>query len=520
MKQPKSSMVYFRQRIPADVKSRAVGTTLYIEVGNDTSAIKITPATEGIRVSLQTNDPQVVKLRAAKVQAYLEGVWQALRIDDTLSLTHRQAVALAREIYEGFGKAESYHKSVVHLDFQTKQSVAPWEDDGEPERMEVTKFLNDDYAGELNKLINRKLIEKHLGKIDDGSRRMIAEAFKDAVRDAFKLLDRQTIDSDYSPDPVAAKYPKWEAPVKAVRFSELLEGWWAEAKAAGMAIGTYENYKAAFRTLKEFLGHDDASRVTAASMVDFKNWRLSKGIKPSSIGVNKTAFGAVFGWAVANSKINSDPSTALMIIKPRKKAVTREKSFEMEEAVAILKHALTSPDQGKRKKSLMAVTRWVPWLCAYTGARVGEMLQLRKQDVHEVRGTWVITITPEAGTVKTKEMRHVVIHRHLIESGFLQFVERSEGPYLFLPPTNDFRAAVRTAKTALRTFVREVVPDLDVQPNHAWRHAFKTRGREVGIADSVLDAICGHAPANVGASYGHVSLPTQVDAMERFPRYL
>jgi integrase len=61
--------------------------------------------------------------------------------------------------------------------------------------------------------------------------------------------------------------------------------------------------------------------------------------------------------------------------------------------------------------------RWVPWLCAYTGARVGEIAQLRKQDVRWVDGHYVIHITPEPGTVKTDEPRDVVLHSHLIQRG-------------------------------------------------------------------------------------------------------
>jgi len=42
-----------------------------------------------------------------------------------------------------------------------------------------------------------------------------------------------------------------------------------------------------------------------------------------------------------------------------------------------------------------AARRWVPWLSAYTGARVGEITQLRKQDVIKRDGIHAIHITPE-----------------------------------------------------------------------------------------------------------------------------
>ena len=46
------------------------------------------------------------------------------------------------------------------------------------------------------------------------------------------------------------------------------------------------------------------------------------------------------------------------------------------------------------------------------------MVQLRKQDVRQVDGLWVLRITPEAGSVKTNEAREVVLHPHLIAQGF------------------------------------------------------------------------------------------------------
>lgn len=168
-----------------------------------------------------------------------------------------------------------------------------------------------------------------------------------------------------------------------------------------------------------------------------------------------------------------------------------------------------------------AAKHWAPWLCAYTGARVGEIVQLRKHDVRLANSVWFITITPEAGTVKDKEAREVVLHAHLVALGFADFVQRSKPGYLFLnvAPGDDIRGARRGVKNRLTDFAREIVKDLKVAPNHGWRHTFKTIGREAGIEDSVLDAICGHAPSSVGGAYGAVSIAAQARAFERFPRF-
>lgn len=42
--------------------------------------------------------------------------------------------------------------------------------------------------------------------------------------------------------------------------------------------------------------------------------------------------------------------------------------------------------------------------------RVGEITQLRQEDVIQQEGVWAIRLTPEAGTIKTGDVRVVPIH--------------------------------------------------------------------------------------------------------------
>lgn len=151
-----------------------------------------------------------------------------------------------------------------------------------------------------------------------------------------------------------------------------------------------------------------------------------------------------------------------------------------------------------------AARRWVPWLCAYTGARVNEMTQLRGEDIRREIGIPCLRITPEAGTVKNKTLRFVPLHEHLIEQGFLEFVRsRGDGPLFFDPGAK--RGGKERGSLAARTgrhlgeWVRELgIDDPAVAPNHGWRHLVKTRGRNAGIGGDRLDAIQGHAPSNEG----------------------
>ena len=167
-----------------------------------------------------------------------------------------------------------------------------------------------------------------------------------------------------------------------------------------------------------------------------------------------------------------------------------------------------------------AAKRWVPWLAAYTGARVGELAQLRKQDVSREGDHWTILLTPEAGTIKTNEARRIVLHQHLVELGFPAFVEAAPiGPlFLKVGPKGDVLGPLQGLKNRLAAFAREIVTDPNVAPMHGWRHRFKTVGMEAGIATRVLDAIQGHAARTSAETYGDVTIRTMAAAIERLPR--
>ena len=127
---------------------------------------------------------------------------------------------------------------------------------------------------------------------------------------------------------------------------------------------------------------------------------------------------AVFTWAVRHKKAAHNPFVGCVVEVPRAK-VTREtgRAFTDAEALTILRAALTTPINSKQP--FTAAKRWVPWIAAYSGARAGEFTQLRRQDVESRPGVgWVMRITPEAGTVKTGEVRVVPLHADLVKQGF------------------------------------------------------------------------------------------------------
>ena len=214
-------------------------------------------------------------------------------------------------------------------------------------------------------------------------------------------------------------------------------------------------------------------------------------------------------------------------MKVPKKIKTREtKAFTNDEINTILSAALAVQPRSKGD----AAKRWCPWLAAYSGARMGELTQLRGVDVVERDGIHAMKISPEAGTTKSGKARMVPLHEHLIEQGFLAFVKANGNGPLFYnepkqlaasdDPTNPRKPRYVKAREHVAAWVRRLgVNDPELSPNHAWRHTFKAVGFRCGIPEKVLDAIVGHAPASVGRGYGEPTLADKAQALRQFPRY-
>lgn len=146
---------------------------------------------------------------------------------------------------------------------------------------------------------------------------------------------------------------------------------------------------------------------------------------------------------------------------------------------------------------------------------------MRKEDVTERNGVWVMRITPEAFTVKTKAFREVPLHQQIIELGFSDFIRDAAEGYLFIdvPAGDSPLGQWQSVKNRICEFVRTIVTDRGVAPNHGWRHRFKTVGMEVGISQRILDAIQGHSARTAGDQYGDVTLKTKADAIAKLPPY-
>jgi integrase len=216
-------------------------------------------------------------------------------------------------------------------------------------------------------------------------------------------------------------------------FSDLVDGWAKERRPVAKTI--YE-WSRVVKQLAAFLKHDDARALTGDDLVRWKEAMLTEGLRPKTIQDAKLApVRAILQWGVSNKKLRSNVADGISL-DTRSKQGEKKRSFTDEEAKIVLAAAAVSTDP---------VKRWVPWIGAYSGARVSEICQLRREDVVEFDGIWCMKIMPEAGSVKTSGSERIIpVHPALEKSGFLQFaLQKNAGPiFSDLPPDSENAAVM------------------------------------------------------------------------------
>jgi len=434
MKRKGSQNVQFRQRIPQDVLQKARGKTLSIPIGNEVVTKRLSEKADSVVISLKTSNPSEAKTRHAEVVAYLEGVWESLR-NGPVTLTHKQAVALSGDVFKMFlgaiendpGTPEIW-EHVIALNNEAVEGKYGQHPLTIPTSQTAIDSLEKRFGEFVDVLLSKRSLE-----IDQESRIKVLKQTAQAMTDT-AVQAKRFAQGDYSDTEGAlSRFPDWDsaAPFRtvsrpAISLMDLLNGWWDEAKAAERSVSTMEGYRRTMKYFADFLGHDDATKVTPQDVLNFKDHRLKstnpktgKPVSPKTVkDCDLAGLKSVFGWALNNHKIDSNPALGITVTVPKRKKL-REKYFKQHEQRAILRAALEYKRGKAEARKTALAKRWVPWICAYTGARVGEIAQLRKEDVLFDEGHWVIRITPDAGTVKDGEFRLVPIHEHLERFPFI-----------------------------------------------------------------------------------------------------
>jgi integrase len=277
---------------------------------------------------------------------------------------------------------------------------------------------------------------------------------------------------DYSENPVLKTLPKRTTPK--VDIVEAFELYCNRPRIKGGLEGpTAKRWRPVIDRFVNWIGHRDLTRVTPHDAVRWRDYMLSQNIAPKGVrDVWLAAPRSVATHMLNALRLEINPFAGIKVegVKPWKE--DDERGFDPDQALTILSATVATPSH-LISKEMKAARRWVPWICAYSGARVNEITSLLPSDVQPVLGHGCLVLRPEM--TKSKRLRRVPIHKHLIEQGFLKYVEerRRMGKPLFYEP-----ARSRGGKAAnpqwqkvgerLAEWVTKSLKVTGVQPNHGW----------------------------------------------------
>lgn len=493
-KHPKTGVYYFRKRVPSDLVA-VLGKSEH-------------------KVSLRTKDPATAKALFAEKWTEFEKLEKFARAVPE-PLPFKTIVGLAGEAY----------RHLIRLTDTEPGETIFWDVALERIDREASSGNLEGWYGPTAD----EILTKHGLKADGDSRERLLSEIHKAVRQGAEVARRKS-EGDYSEDPKAGRFPEVTkdrgSAATGPTIISLFELWKRRHLNLGRAISTPDDHLQKVERFIEYLGHDRARDVTPKNIADFcDHLQFEEGIGARTVsGKYLSALKAIFREGRRSFVIDVSPAHGIVVDVPKERR-ERPKGFTDEEAVQILSAALRAETADNRSTVLNKIAcRWIPWLCAYTGARAGEMAQLRREDLIDRCGIATLVITPEDGTVKTDEYRQVPVHPHLIEQGFLEFVKsRPTGP-LFYVPNNNPRKAKSTQAGNVRgkigTWVRKTVgiTDTRVAPNHGWRHRFRTLAMDVDIAHEYIDGILGHADGRAKSDYGEQTMKALDREIKKIPR--
>ena len=210
-------------------------------------------------------------------------------------------------------------------------------------------------------------------------------------------------------------------------------------------------------------------------------------IKPKSVEeIQKTAQG-IFSYALEEDYVPSSPAISLNL---KLSTTCTFASFSDAEVEKLITFSMGEKPEWKT---------WLPALAAFTGARRGELVQLRNKDIKYDSDSerHYILISEDAGSVKTdNSIRQIPIHAFLIEAGFLEWVNSKAG--------NLFGDLNPASVTQWFTNFRDKmgIEKFDDFGNrkvfHSFRHSFITKSQSVGNPTNLVQQVVGHEKVKIG----------------------
>jgi integrase len=229
-------------------------------------------------------------------------------------------------------------------------------------------------------------------------------------------------------------------------------------------------------------------------------------VTPKSVSHYYKWLQSVFAYAKRDTigYITTSPCSIKRDYKSRVRGV-----FDSQELQMLLAAADTETQPWKK---------WVICLGIYTGARRGELVQLRTEDVKFDSATsrYYLLITDEHESQKLKTdnaKRKIPLHQAVIDAGFIDYVE-SGGERVFYEVTNHEVVTAWFARHIQRLGITSTNELNHIRSFHSFRHTFITKlmnNKDVQI--NLLQQVVGHEISSYGITGNYTHKATELDGL-------
>lgn len=319
---------------------------------------------------------------------------------------------------------------------------------------------------------------------------------------------------------------KWTPKTLAGRRRQLeylKEYFGAETALAAVSPHDVRGYRDGIKRLRSNHHRTEAQTFAQRQTVN-ENHRIS----PKTASLLFETCKAFFRWATEDEGyLATNPAQNVRIESPKKAAKAGKSRRSFEEAE--LRHLFTQPlftgclSTKRRFESGKLIIRddyfWLPILGYYTGARLGELIQLHLGDINLTAPVPYVEITDagggEQGSSNAKHVksaagiRKVPLHPDLLQLGFVDFVSlRQKGrkgtDRLFhrIPYGSDGQASTVFSKWFARFLDKAGLID-PALVFHSFRHNAEDAFRDALQPQYVIDRIIGHSDGATSAAYGN-----------------
>ncbi|WP_185732536.1 tyrosine-type recombinase/integrase [Burkholderia stagnalis] len=463
-------------------------------------------ATDAFRASLKTSDrAEAIKL-AHKLWADYLNKFQVLE-DGARPAPY---VTLTPSLARQFGEA------VRHLVLQADDNVTFYTPDHEQQtlgrkgqRRAYTADLTALKRGDLQaaQAYAERIAESWGLRIDWSSpegRRCLIQIAREVVsswQDVARRKQGEPIDTPPAPEPpvihTETPGPAQEVEDKPMTLRDVVPSWERRTNAKADAKKRTQRALALFEAAVGTLPLADLTKGVGARFVRFLLDAEARGFKANTASKYASAINALVEVAIKDDDMERNPFD--LTIDTAEGSQTRE-AWTDDELARMFGHYLFSDRMGEfRAWHNVTPTdgRAALLILMHTGARIGEIAQLRREDFQTRSGMQALRITAEAGAVKTKESeRGVPLAEHLlVDPWFAQWFEGitgGTGP-AFPSLHGRERNPGDTLGQWFNRFRKDAgLPEGALNGSHKFRHWMRAALAEKQVGVETADSITGH----------------------------